>query len=223
MSINQFIDHTILKPITTLADIEKTCEEAMQFNFAAVCIPPYYVRDAKQIMGNSSVKIATVVGFPFGYNHYSSKLIETEQALSDGAIEIDMVMNIAAFKSNDLAYLENEIKEISDRVKEKKAVLKVIIESGILTNDEIIKCCDLYQHFPVDFLKTSTGYADRGASIEAVKIMREHLPSTIDIKASGGIKSYEFARQLLDAGATRLGCSASVAIIKGEAAEIKGY
>ena len=223
MSIAQFIDHTILKPTTTLADIEKVCEEAVQYGFAAVCVPPYYVRDAKQIIGSSPVKTATVVGFPFGYSHYKAKLAETEEALNEGADEIDMVMNLAAFKSNDLAYLESEIKEISEGTRQKHAVLKLIIESGILTEEEIIKCCALYKHFPVDFLKTSTGYAEKGASVEAVQIMRKHLPSSIQIKASGGIKTYQFARQLIDAGATRLGCSASVAIIKGETDTSGGY
>jgi deoxyribose-phosphate aldolase len=223
MSIAQFIDHTILKPTTSLGDIEKICEEAMQFGFAAVCVPPYYVRDARQIIDKSSVKTATVVGFPFGYSHYKAKLAETEQALKDGANEIDMVMNLAAFKSNDMAYLESEIKEIVDLVKSQNAVLKVIIESGILNEDEIIKCCELYKHFPVDFLKTSTGYAEKGATMEAVIILRKHLPSNFQIKASGGIKSYEFAKQLIDAGATRLGCSASVAIVKGETGTDEGY
>jgi deoxyribose-phosphate aldolase len=223
MSIAQFIDHTILKPTTTLADIEKICEEAAQYGFAAVCIPPYYVKDAWQILDKGPVKIATVVGFPFGYSHYKSKLVETEQALKDGTDEIDMVMNLAAFKSNDMAYLESEIKEISDLVKEKNAVLKVIIESGTLQEEEIIKCCELYKHFPVDFLKTSTGYAEKGATLEAVQIMRKHLPSNFKIKASGGIKTYEFAKQLINAGATRLGCSASVAIVKGEADTNTGY
>lgn len=222
MSIAQFIDHTILKPTTTLAEIEKVCEEAVEYGFAAVCVPPYYVRDAKQIIGNA-VKTATVVGFPFGYSHYKAKLAETEQALQDGADEIDMVMNLAAFKSNDMAYLESEAKEILDAVKQKKAALKIIIESGILTGEEIIKCCVLYKHFDVDFLKTSTGYAEKGATIEAVRIMKKHLPSSIQIKASGGIKTYEFANQLLDAGATRLGCSASVAIVRGVTDTRPGY
>ena len=215
MSIAQLIDHTILKPTTTLAEIEKVCEEAVEYGFAAVCVPPYYVRDAKQIIGNA-VKTATVVGFPFGYSHYKAKLAETEQALQDGADEIDMVMNLAAFKSNDLAYVETEAEQVSRLTSEGEKTLKVIIESGVLSEEEIIKCCELYKHYPVQFLKTSTGYADKGASVEAVRLMRQHLPEGIQIKASGGIKTAEFAQQLVEAGATRLGCSASVAIVKGE-------
>jgi deoxyribose-phosphate aldolase len=215
MSVAQFVDHTILKPTTTLADIEKVCEEAAQYGFAAVCIPPYYVRDAKTILQNTPVKVATVIGFPFGYSHYTAKLAEAREAISEGAQELDMVMNLAAFKSNDLAYLESEIGEMTDLTGQHQITLKVIIESGILTEEEIIKCCNLYKHYPIGFMKTSTGYAEKGATVEAVKTMRLHLPPSIQIKASGGIRDYETARQMLDAGATRLGCSASVAIVKG--------
>lgn len=223
MSIAHFIDHTVLKPSTTLADIEKVCEEALEYGFAAVCIPPYYVKDASQILSSDKVRLATVIGFPFGYSHTKTKLTEVKKAINDGANEIDMVMNIAAFKSNDIAYLEDEIRKITGAVMENFAVSKVIIESGILSDEEIIKCCELYSHFHIDFLKTSTGYAEKGASIEAVKLMRKHLPGRIQIKASGGIKTYEFAEQLIDAGATRLGCSAGVSIIKGEKSLSSGY
>jgi deoxyribose-phosphate aldolase len=216
MPIAHFIDHTMLEPSTVLADIKKICDEAIAYGFAAVCIPPYFVHDARQAIGKGPVKVATVVGFPFGYSHYASKLKETEQAMEDGANEIDMVMNVTAFKSNDLAWLETEIKNIAAAVADKNAVLKVIIESGILTKEEIIKCCELYKHYPVHFLKTSTGYAEKGASIADVEIMRAHLPAHIQIKASGGIRDYAFASALIQAGATRLGCSASVEIVKEE-------
>jgi deoxyribose-phosphate aldolase len=216
MSIAQFIDHTVLKPSATLGDIEKTCDEAKAHEFAAVCIPPYYVRDAAQILAGAAPRLATVIGFPFGYSHYQAKAEEASKAIEDGAQELDMVMNIAAFKSNDMAYLESEIDLVSSIVKENDVLLKIIIESGLLNEEEIIKCCELYQHFAIDFLKTSTGYAESGASVEAVRIMRRHLPPHIQVKASGGIRTYAFAKQLIDAGATRLGCSASVAIVKGE-------
>jgi deoxyribose-phosphate aldolase len=223
MSIAQFIDHTLLKNTATVAEIEQICNEAKEFGFATVCIPPYYVSDASQILQDSKVKVCTVIGFPFGYHKYQTKVAEARQALADGAQELDMVMNLAAFKSNDMAYLETEISELLKLTGEGNALVKVIIESGILSDEEIIRCCDLYKHFPVAFLKTSTGYAERGASLEAVKIMREHLPSSIQIKASGGIRSYDFAKQLIDAGATRLGCSASVAIAQGEKTPEEGY
>ncbi len=223
MNIAQFIDHTILKPTTTLAEIEKVCEEANQYQFAAVCVPPYFVRDASQILQKKKVKLATVIGFPFGYSHYKAKRKEIKEALKEGAQELDMVMNLAAFKSNDIAYLESEIGEITKVIKDNGAVLKLIIESGILTNEEIIKCCELYKHYPIDYMKTSTGYAEKGASLEAVELMRKHLPSTIQIKASGGIRDYHFAKQLIDAGATRLGCSEGVAIVNGERSSEGGY
>jgi deoxyribose-phosphate aldolase len=223
MTIAKYIDHTILKPNTTLAEIEKLCAEATEYNFASVCVPPYFTRDSVRLTKGSSVKVATVIGFPFGYSHYTAKAAEVKQAIEDGAQELDMVINIAALKNKDFDYLENEIKAITQQIAGSNALLKLIIESGILTDDEIVACCNLYQKYPVQFMKTSTGYAEKGATIEAVQLMRQHLPSHIEIKASGGIRNYEFAKSLLDAGATRLGCSASIAIAKGEHLEGAGY
>ena len=218
MSLASFIDHTILKNSTTIADIDKICQEAIENGFAAVCVPPYFVSDARKLIQSSPVRLATVIGFPFGYHHYQTKVEEARIAIEEGADELDMVMNLAAFKSNDLAYVETEAEKIVTLTTEQGKSLKIIIESGILTNEEIIKCCDIYKHYPVQFLKTSTGYAEKGASVEAVELMRKHLPEKIQIKASGGIRTTEFAQQLIKAGATRLGCSASIAIIKGEKA-----
>ncbi len=223
MSIAKYIDHTILKPGTTLAEIQTLCAEALEFGFASVCIPPYFIKDAVRLTKGSTVKVATVIGFPFGYSHYSAKAAEIKQAIEEGVDELDMVINIAALKNKDFAYLEDEIKTITQEIKGNKAILKLIIESGILTHEEIIACCNLYKNYPVQFLKTSTGYAEKGATVEAVQLMRQHLPSHIEIKASGGIRNYEFAKELLDAGATRLGCSASVAIAKGEQVTGTGY
>ena len=222
MSIAKYIDHTVLKPTTSLADIEKVCSEAIQYGFAAVCIPPYFVSAASGILKSTQIKIATVIGFPFGYNHYLAKAVETEEAITDGANEIDMVMNIAAFKNNDFQYLEKEIENILS-ISQTDTLLKIIIETGLLSNEEIINCCEFYKNYPVDFLKTSTGYAEKGASVEAVSLMRQLLPQQIQIKASGGIKTFEFANALIAVGATRLGCSASVAIVNGEDANAGGY
>ena len=216
MSLARFIDHTVLKNTTNIADIDKICNEALAYRFAAVCVPPYFVQDAKKLLQNSGVKVATVIGFPFGYHHFKTKTEEARLAIGEGADELDMVMNLAAFKSNDLAYVETEVQELSGLTAAKSLTLKIIIESGILSEEEITKCCDLYKHFPVQFLKTSTGYAEKSASVEAVRLMRKHLPAHIQIKASGGIRTAEFAQQLVEAGATRLGCSASVAIVNGE-------
>jgi deoxyribose-phosphate aldolase len=215
MSIAHFIDHTVLKQTATLDDIKKASSEAVEYGFAAVCIPPVYVKTAASQLEKTDIGIATVIGFPFGYHSIETKIAEARQAISDGANELDMVMNLAAFRNHDLTALENEIRAMTEIVKKNKIVLKVIIESGILSDEEIITCCEFYRNFDLDFLKTSTGYAEKGATVETVRLMRSHLPPHIRIKASGGIKTYEFAKALIDAGASRLGCSSSVAIIKG--------
>jgi deoxyribose-phosphate aldolase len=221
MSIALFIDHTILKPFTTGTEVDKLCDEAIKYNFAAVCVPPYYVKHAVMKLRGSTAKVATVIGFPFGYSTISAKISEVNKALDDEATELDMVINLAAFRNNNFDYLKMEILDIIEAIN-KKAVLKVIVESGMLTDDEIKTCCSLYQNYDVDFLKTSTGYAEKGATIDAVLLMRKNLPEHIKIKASGGIKSFEFAKQLIEAGAARLGCSAGVSIVN-ESAEAAGY
>jgi deoxyribose-phosphate aldolase len=215
MNIASFIDHTALKPTTTLQQVENLCSEALQYGFAAVCVPPYYVAESARMLKKTDVKVATVIGFPFGYNHTKIKVAETERALADGGDEVDMVMNIAALKNGAYEYLTKEVTSVLSVVRSHNKVLKVIIESGILTDDEIRMCCELYGKADVDFVKTSTGYADKSATVEAVQLMRLHLPSHIKIKASGGIKTFEFASALIRAGANRLGCSASVDIVKG--------
>lgn len=214
MNINSYIDHTILKPTTTLAEIEKLCSEAIQYQFAAVCVPPLFVKKAKEILDNSIIKTATVIGFPFGYNAIEAKVAEIVLAMVDGADELDMVINISAIKNNDWNFIASEINTIMPIIKSKDKIIKVIIESGILTDDEIIKCCDIYGAAGVDYVKTSTGYAETGATLHAVELIRAHLADSIKIKASGGIKSYEFAKELIEAGADRIGCSSSVKIMQ---------
>jgi len=223
MKLNQYIDHTILKPTTLIADIEKLCAEAKEYGFAAVCVPPNFVKKAKSILEGSTVKVATVIGFPFGYSAVEAKIAEIVLAIVDGADELDVVINISAIKNNDWQYLADEINHIMPIIRSKNKVIKVIIESGVLTDEEIIKCCDIYGLAGIDYLKTSTGYAEKGASVEAVKLFRKHLPEQVQIKASGGIRDYAFAKQLVDAGATRLGCSAGVAIVQGAPAGDGGY
>ena len=213
MNIASYIDHTILKPTTTAADVEKVCAEAMAYKFAAVCVPPYYVELAKKLLSGSDVKLATVVGFPFGYSSFAGKLAEIADAMEAGADEVDMVHNIAALKSGDWVKLGDEIKLCTTLAHMAGKHIKIIVESGLLSNEELIKCCELYAPLGIDFMKTSTGYAEVGATTHAVKLMRKHLPDKIQIKASGGIRDYAFAKELIDAGATRLGCSASVAIV----------
>lgn len=220
MKINSYIDHTILKPTTLLSDIERLCAEAVQYQFAAVCVPPNFVKKAKELLaGQNAVKVATVIGFPFGYSAVEAKLAEVLLAIVDGADELDVVINISAVKNSDWVYLANEINHLMPVIKSKGKLVKIIIESGVLTDDEIIKCCELYGVAGIDYLKTSTGYAEKGATVEAVQLFRKHLPASVQIKASGGIRDYQFAKQLVDAGATRLGCSAGVAIVSGAPAD----
>ncbi|NCI51456.1 deoxyribose-phosphate aldolase [Sediminibacterium roseum] len=223
MNLSSYIDHTILKPTTLVADIEKLCAEARQYGFAAVCVPPNFVKKAKGLTAGSDVKVATVIGFPFGYSAIEAKIAEILLAMVDGADELDVVVNISAIKNNDWMYLASEINHIMPIIRSKGKVVKIIIESGVLTDEEIVKCCEIYGVAGIDFLKTSTGYAEKGATVEAVKLFRFHLPANVQIKASGGIRDYAFAKQLVDAGATRLGCSASVAIVQGAPAGEGSY
>ncbi len=214
MNIASYIDHTVLKPTTTIADIEKLCAEAVEYGFAAVCVPPLFVKKAKELVKGTNVKVATVIGFPFGYSAIEAKLAETVLAIVDGADELDLVINISAIKNNDWQFIATEINTILPVIRNKGKVIKIIIESGILTDEEIIRCCDIYGAAGVDFMKTSTGYAEKGASVHAVQLMRKHLADAVQIKASGGIKNYTFAAELIAAGANRLGCSSSIQIVK---------
>lgn len=215
MPINSYIEHTFLKPTALISDIETLCKEAIQYQFAAVCVPPPMIKVAKKILLQTNIKIATVIGFPFGYSTVEAKLAEIILAIVDGADEFDMVINLIALKNNDWQYLADEITTVMPLIKQKNKVIKVIIESGVLTDEQIIRCCEIYGAASVDFLKTSTGYAEKGATVEAVTLMQKHLPASVHIKAAGGIKTYQFAKQLIDAGAARLGCSNSIRIIKG--------
>lgn len=214
MNIASYIDHTILKPTTTVDEIKKLCGEAAEFGFAAVCVPPPFVKISKELLINTNVKIATVIGFPFGYSAIEAKVAEVVLAIIDGADELDMVINLVALKNNDWTYLASEINAVMQVISAKRKTIKIIVESGILTDDEIIKCCDLYGAAGIHYLKTSTGYAEFGASVHAVKLMRKHLADAVKIKASGGIKTLKFAEELIAAGAHRLGCSSSVDIAK---------
>lgn len=216
MHLATYIDHTILKPTTLVSEVAQICKEAAEYKFAAVCVPPNFVKKAKEFLVGTNVKVATVIGFPFGYSAVEAKLAEIVLAMVEGVDELDIVANISAIKNQDWVYLANELNHIMPVVKSKNKTIKIIIESGILTNDEIIKCCELYGVAGIDYLKTSTGYAEKGASVEAVKLFRLHLPEAVQIKASGGIRDYAFAAELVAAGATRLGCSASLAIVNGE-------
>lgn len=213
MNLASKIDHTLLKADATEKEIKKLCAEAKEFGFAAVCIPPYFVRKCKLWLADSNVKVATVVGFPLGYSHTPAKVEEARRAIDEGAGEIDMVINIIALKAGDWNYLKNELTSVATIVQLRGGKLKVILETGLLTESEIIKACELCKEMSVDYVKTSTGTIQPGATIETIKLLRANLPKSIKIKASGGIKTKEFALKLIEAGADRIGCSASVSII----------
>lgn len=213
MDLASFIDHTILKADTTRADIDRICREAIQYGFAAVCIPPIYTKRAALLLQNSSVQTATVVGFPLGYATRSVKLYETSDVLAKGATEIDMVINIGAAKDHRWLFLQNEIKTLTAEAHRQKAIIKVIIETALLDSYEIGTMCDICAQCGADFVKTSTGFSHAGANIAIVQEMRRVLPDNVRIKAAGGIRTREFAQQLIAAGADRLGCSQSVDII----------
>ena len=214
--VASYIDHTLLKATCRSSDIIQLCREAIEFSFAAVCIPPFLVKEARNSLKSSPVKTATVIGFPMGYSSIESKLSEIHTAIRDGAEELDTVINLIALKNGDWYYLEKEMQQQVELIHQKGKIIKVIVESGILTKDELIQCCHLYGSMRIDYMKTSTGYAEKGASVSDVQIMRSELPSEVKIKASGGIRHYPFAMELIDAGAERLGCSSSLQIVEEE-------
>lgn len=213
MKLNKLIDHTLLKPEATKAQIEKLCGEANEYDFKSVCVNPYYVKYAKELLKESDVLVCTVIGFPLGQNTTAIKVAETKDAIQNGADEIDMVLNIGALKSKDEDYVLNEIKEIRNACKGK--TLKVIIEACLLTDEEKITACKLSKEAGADFVKTSTGFSTHGATVEDVKLMRETVGEDMGVKASGGIRDRETALKMVEAGATRLGVSAGVEIVKG--------
>ncbi len=214
MNIAAYIDHTVLRPTTTHRDVEMLCAEAEKYQFAAVCVPPFYVKTAKDFLQETPVKVATVIGFPFGYSATSSKLREIEEAIKDGADELDTVIHLAALKNGDWNWVAEEISTCVAEIHAAKKQMKLIVESGVLTDEELVRACGLVAEYEVDFIKTSTGYAEKGATLHAVTMMRKHLPASVRIKASGGIRTFSTAKELIAAGADRLGCSASVQIIE---------
>lgn len=214
-----FIEHTLLRPDCNQQDIVKLCEEAIEHHFYGVCVPPYYVQLAKKTIKKAPVKIVTVVGFPMGYSTVAAKVEETKKAIISGADEIDMVMNIAAFKAGDYAAVQNDIQAVITACHLQNKQCKVIIETAYLNEEEIEKACRICTDCEADFVKTSTGYAPSGATVEAVTLMRKVLPAKIKIKAAGGIRDKVKAEELIKAGAARIGASASIHIIGADQAE----
>lgn len=207
------IDHTILKPEATKDMIETLCNEALEYKFAAVCVNPYYVKFCKDILKDSNVNVATVVGFPLGANTKEVKAFETIDAINNGADEIDMVINIGALKLKDFETVKEDIKAVVAAAKD-KAVVKVIIETCLLTDEEKIKACELSMEAGADFVKTSTGFSTGGATVEDVKLMKSIVGDKLEVKASGGVRDLESAKMMIEAGATRLGTSSGVKIAK---------
>lgn len=212
--MNSYIDHTNLKAYATLEDIKKLCDEAIKYHFAAVCVNPSYVDTAKGLLKNSTVLVATVIGFPLGASTLATKEYEAIDAINNGADEIDMVINIGAVKNGDFEYVKQEIEDIRDAIDGK--TLKVIIETCYLTEEEIKKLTEICNETFVNFIKTSTGFGNRGASIEDIEIINKYKNEVLEIKASGGIKTIEEAEQYIDMGVTRIGTSNGVEIMNGE-------
>ena len=218
LGIRRRIDHTLLKPETTVDDIRQLCREAAENCFASVCINPTYVPLCVELLRDSSVKVCTVVGFPLGAHLSEVKAYETRRAVQDGAREIDMVIDIGALKSRDHAKVERDIRAVVEACGP-HVVSKVILEMTLLTTEEKIAGCSLAKAAGADFVKTSTGFAGGGATLEDVKLMRAVVGSDMGIKAAGGIRTQEDAKRMIEAGATRLGTSASIKIVRGEKVE----
>ncbi|MBV6439673.1 MAG: deoxyribose-phosphate aldolase [Haliscomenobacteraceae bacterium CHB4] len=210
----QFIEHTILKPDTTLTDVRRVCEEAKKYGFAGVCIPPLYVREARRILGDGTrIRVATVVGFPMGYSAIPAKSEEIKRALEEGADDIDAVINISAVKSDNWNHVKHDIEGVALATHMRGRTLKLILECGLLTDDEIKKICELAAEARVAWLKTGTGFHGFPATPEMVRHLRRAASNGIKIKAAGGIRTTEIAKALIEAGADRLGTSASLDII----------
>lgn len=214
MGINTIIDHTLLKPEASEYQIKKLCQEAIDYEFFSVCVNPTWIETAREALKGSPVKIATVIGFPLGANSLETKVFESKDALDKGAHEIDMVINIGALKSKNYDQVRNEIQAVKKAVGDH--VLKVIIETCLLTEEEKKKASQLVVEAGGDFVKTSTGFSTAGAQVEDVKLIRSVVGDKAKIKASGGIRDYEKARAMVEAGADRLGVSAGLAILEGE-------
>lgn len=210
----KYIDHTLLKAVATPKDIEKLCAEAKANNFASVCVNTCYVPLAAKLLANSSVKTCCVVGFPLGAMSIASKTQEAINAVKDGANEVDMVVNIGAIKAGDWAYVKSDIESIAQAVRG-KALLKVIIETCLLTDEEKVKVCTVAKIAGADFVKTSTGFSTGGATVEDIRLMRATVGPDMGVKASGGVKTYEDAIAMIEAGATRLGSSSGISIVQG--------
>ncbi|MCL2220775.1 MAG: deoxyribose-phosphate aldolase [Oscillospiraceae bacterium] len=216
-----FIDHTLLKAEATESDVKKLCKEAMEHRFVSVCVNPWFVPLSRDCLKGSDVKVCTVIGFPLGATTTKTKVYEAREAVENGAKEVDMVINVGAVKSGDWDYVKNDIESIYMAVSG-RALLKVIIETSLLTDEEKVRVCAICKMVGVDFVKTSTGFSTGGATVEDVSLMRKVVGSEIGVKASGGIKEAATAKAMIDAGANRLGTSSGVVIVCGACGKSTG-
>ncbi len=214
VDLTRFIEHTILKPDTTIKDVRRICEEAQQYKFAGVCVPPLYVRDACRVLGEDRrVRVVTVVGFPMGYTAIPAKSEEIKRAIDEGADDIDAVINIAAVKSENWNHVERDIEAIARATHMRGRTLKLILECGLLDEAEIRKLSDIAKAAEVKWLKTGTGFHNKPATADMVRLLRTIAPETMRIKAAGGIRNTRDAEAIIAAGADRIGASASLEII----------
>lgn len=212
MELNKYIDHTLLKPEATKEQITKLCEEARQYDFASVCVNTCYVPLAKQLLAGSDVKVCCVVGFPLGAMDTVSKAFEAKTAVENGAQEVDMVINIGALKDKDYDYVTKDIATVVEA--SKPAIVKVIIEACLLTDEEKVEACKCSMNAKAEFVKTSTGFSTHGATPEDVALMKKTVGDVCKVKAAGGVRSYDDAMKMIEAGADRLGCSAGIKVME---------
>lgn len=212
MDLAKYIDHTILKPEATEEEVKKLCKEAREYNFASVCVNGCYAKLVSTELLGTDVKTCVVVGFPLGAMTKEAKAFETTKAIEDGATEIDMVINIGALKAKNYSLLKEDIEAVVN-VAKGKAIVKVIIESCLLTDEEKIKACEISKEAKADFVKTSTGFSSGGATREDITLMRKTVGEELGVKASGGVRDYKTAMEMIEAGASRIGASASISII----------
>lgn len=212
-NISSMIDHTILKADATREMVKTLCEEAIEYKFAAVCVNPYHVEYCSELLKNSDVKVATVIGFPLGANTKETKAFETIDSINKGADEVDMVINIGALKDKNYDLVKEDIESVV-KAANGKAIVKVIIETSLLTEEEKAKACELSLEAKADFVKTSTGFSTGGATVEDVKLMKSIVGNNMEIKASGGVRDLDTAKLMIEAGATRLGTSSGIKIVK---------
>ncbi len=213
LNLNRFIEHTALKPTLTDKDIDKLVEEAVEYEFLGVCVPTFWVRKAGREVKNHGIQLVTVVGFPLGYQMTENKLDEIKLAIENGANEFDIVMNISAFKS-EMSWVKVELAKCAQLIHDNDCLMKVIIETAYLSDEEIVAASLLCQEAGTDFVKTSTGFAPSGASVDHIKLIRSTINSNVGVKASGGIRDLDTAIKMIEAGADRLGVSAGVSIMQ---------